>query len=105
MRREEAEKIEALLLWERVKMLPAPPIMQRKEKTMKKFFVVIRDQEGTFIKHRHATVLEAAREAQRLCRKERKRFYVAEVVAAVEFSEAPVIWTDLSDVRQEEARD
>ena len=45
-----------------------------------KFFIVMRDRTRTSVGYRHATRLSANAEADRLCEKERERFYVLESV-------------------------
>jgi hypothetical protein len=48
------------------------------------FYVVMRDKESSYVSFRHKSYLEAYAEAQRLAKKENKRFYVLQAVTVVE---------------------
>jgi len=59
-----------------------------------KFYIVMRDRLQNTINKWHPTKEEAMEEAERLCRQERARFYVLEVISYVEVEEIPVKWTE-----------
>ncbi len=62
-----------------------------------KFWIVARDLNNLTATHRHESFEAAQTEAQRLCEKERKPFFVFEAVAVVEIEHPipPTKWTTL----------
>jgi hypothetical protein len=63
---------------------------------LRKFWMIIRADESTGenVTHQHYDFLEAEKEAERLCRKEGKPFYVLEMIGRVEpgLPFPPVSW-------------
>ncbi len=54
------------------------------------FWIVMKDQPQTCISRRHLTEEEAVREAIRLARKERHKFFVLKVAKSIEIEKTPV---------------
>ena len=70
---------------------------------MNTFFLVIRenpenDSFSTNPKVKHATFEEAKTEAERLCEKEGKRFFIFEVVGYTEQAKPPVVYVPIKSV-------
>jgi hypothetical protein len=74
-----------------------------------KFWVVIKDDPTkrsplSFNPKTYLSAIHARSEAERLCKKERCKFFVLEAVASVEQTPPPtppVVWNDVTDVEDE----
>ena len=63
---------------------------------MKKFWMVMRDQEQSYMSKRHETEAEAIIEAERLARKELgHRFFLMKAVSVAYVENQPVTWVPI----------
>lgn len=58
--------------------------------SMNKFWMVIRDTSPNICQKRHETYDSAKEEAERLCNKERARFYILEAVEVLQLKNIPI---------------
>jgi hypothetical protein len=68
--------------------------MAQEDGTPWRFYVVIRKEDKTYV--RHDSMMKAVDEAERLCKKEKATFNVLELVGRFEVADAPVIWREPS---------
>jgi hypothetical protein len=83
--------------WYRFELTKAGKQALEEAKVMKKFWIVMRDQDATRVMFRHASEEEAKAEAERLSKKEKARFFVLEVTAMVEPMDTPVEWKTINE--------
>lgn len=64
---------------------------------METFYIVLRADTPSAPSVRHATESDARAEAERLCQKTGKPFFVLQAIAKVEIAQFPVKWVDVGD--------
>ncbi len=67
---------------------------------MKKFYMVIKDG-VSYTEKKHDTFLEARKEAERLCKKERDKFYILGSITKCEPGPVTVKWDCIPDDQHE----
>lgn len=72
---------------------------------MNKFWIVMKHAHETFVSHRHESLESAKTEAERLCKKENKRFIVLEAVEVVSpvSREVEIIWEGMEPAVEADA--
>lgn len=72
---------------------------------MNKFWIVMKHAHETFVSYRHESLESAKTEAERLCKKENKRFIVLEAVGVVSpvSREVEITWAEMEPAVETDA--